>query len=250
MFRVRITEIVFFVLLRLRLQRSEIVRRVSIDLLFLYESRGLRGRAWELMYDLFMALNDESLIFQFGYVQLGLGLTVQARKTLGELLNRALLRGLIDSKVISNLIEALNRSGEYQESIALFETILRSIEVSGASGILHYNAGNAYMECERFQDAIACYEKALRGSDANRLRVFHNLGNCYYELHKDKAAIDYYREALKLASTSSEIATEEYALGNACLGLDCMKDAESHYRRAASRGHKKVRQQVARIVEM
>ncbi len=61
---------------------------------------------------------------------------------------------------------------------------------------VHYNAGNKYLAKQRYDDAVAEYNRALVGDHSN-WRAWYNMGNTLSAMGRRDDAIQAYREALK-----------------------------------------------------
>lgn len=69
---------------------------------------------------------------------------------------------------------------------------------------VYYNIGVIYMYRDRYQDAIAYLEQALK-HDSNYLNAYINLGAIYLRQGNHPKAIEYYQAALKLQPNNTDI---------------------------------------------
>lgn len=134
----------------------------------------------------------------------------------------------------NDLATALLQQGNYQEAITYFSTALaldpkhkEALYNLGSIYLLqhkpeqalhcylqllplnpeadvYYNIGVIYMYRDRYQDAIAYLEQALK-RDSNYLNAYINLGTIYLRLGNHAKAIENYQAALKLQPSNIEI---------------------------------------------
>ena len=98
----------------------------------------------------------------------------------------------------------------------------------------HYDLGVAYMEMGLFDEAIAQFQKALRGdaSPERRVRAYESLGQSFIEKNEYEVAISSLCGALKEGGlTDTKLVGVLYLLGYASERLDSWTDAEGYYRR-------------------
>ena len=239
---------------RAGIARSRVCYRLVEVLLDSYRKAGRPGKAWRLVIEHVMALEDTVLTFKLAHLQMVFGMVDQSVDLFQEMFNRCVLRrSAIEAPLVANLIEALNRSERYQRAVSVYES-LGKVELSEPTDSLPYNAGNAYLAADRPGDALRCYEEALNlqednamYGDVNHSYVLHNLGNCYYKMKEDDTAIKYYKAALKHALTSAEMAFEECAIGDAHFAQDRRAEALHYYRLAADHGDAEARQRLSEV---
>lgn len=220
--------------------RSRMGYRLAEALLEAYRKDGRPGKAWRFVSEHVTALEDADLTFKLAHVQLVLGMVGQSVDLFQGMLDRRILRqSVIEAPIAVNLIDALNRQERYGRAISVYESLAKA-DLSEPIDSLHYNAGNSYLGAERPDDALRCYEAALKIRAENaghgnleHSYILHNMGNCYYDLHDDDTAITYYESALSHAVTPADMAYEECAIGDAHYAQGRRDTALHYYRRAA-----------------
>ncbi|HEY8309368.1 MAG TPA: tetratricopeptide repeat protein, partial [Gemmatimonadaceae bacterium] len=98
----------------------------------------------------------------------------------------------------------------------------------------HYDLGVAYMEMGLFDEAIAQFQKALRGDATaeRRVRAYESLGQSFIEKNEYQVAISSLGGALKESGlTDTKLVGVLYLLGYASERLAQWKEAEAFYRR-------------------
>ena len=98
----------------------------------------------------------------------------------------------------------------------------------------HYDLGVAYMEMGLFDEAIAQFQKAMRGdaSPDRRVRAYESLGQSFIEKGEYPVAVSSLGGALKETGLSdSKLVGVLYLLGYASEQLERWHDAEAYYRR-------------------
>lgn len=98
----------------------------------------------------------------------------------------------------------------------------------------HYDLGVAYMEMGLFDEAIAQFQKAMRGdaSPERRVRAYESLGQSFIEKNEYEVAISSLGGALKeFGLTDTKLVGVLYLLGYASERLVKWQDAEQYYRR-------------------
>lgn len=101
-------------------------------------------------------------------------------------------------KELTELREQYNASGRYKEAV---EVSNKLIELMPDNALFYLARGGDYANIEKYQDAIADYEKALsmdRGELTKKPPVYFNMGTAYLNLGKNTEAIKYFDKALKL----------------------------------------------------
>jgi len=94
----------------------------------------------------------------------------------------------------------------------------------------HYDLGVAYKEMGLLDEAIAEFQKALRGAD-HRVRTYEALGQCFVEKRQYQVALTVLTRALKENSTDETLVGVLYLLGYASEALQRWGDAQQHYER-------------------
>ncbi len=98
----------------------------------------------------------------------------------------------------------------------------------------HYDLGVAYMEMGLFDEAIAQFQKAMRGdaSPERRVRAYESLGQSFIEKNEYEVAVSSLGGALKeFGLTDTKLVGVLYLLGYASERLERWRDAEGYYRR-------------------
>jgi tetratricopeptide (TPR) repeat protein len=107
----------------------------------------------------------------------------------------------VDSSKVNELTELREQylaSGRYKEAV---EVSNKLIELMPDNALFYLARGGDYANIEKYQDAIADYEKALsmdRGELTKKPPVYFNMGTAYLNLGKNTEAIKYFDKALKL----------------------------------------------------
>jgi tetratricopeptide (TPR) repeat protein len=95
----------------------------------------------------------------------------------------------------------------------------------------HYDLGIAYKEMGLMDEAIAEFQKALRGT-ARRARTYEALGQCFVEKEQYQVAASILKRALALADTDDhQLVGVLYLLGLSYQALDRHRDALDYYQR-------------------
>ncbi|HEX8723988.1 MAG TPA: tetratricopeptide repeat protein [Gemmatimonadaceae bacterium] len=95
----------------------------------------------------------------------------------------------------------------------------------------HYDLGVAYKEMGLLDDAIAEFQKSLRGVD-NRVRTYEAIGQCFMEKEQYQMASTLLSRAVHERGVSDEkLIGVLYLLGRACEALGKPDDALQHYQR-------------------
>lgn len=95
----------------------------------------------------------------------------------------------------------------------------------------HYDLGVAYKEMGLVEEAIAEFQKALRGTQ-NRVRAYEALGQCFVEKGQDAVAVTILQRALGEPGASDEqLVGVLYLLGGAFETLGQPVEAVRHYQR-------------------
>ncbi|MES2357083.1 MAG: tetratricopeptide repeat protein [Gemmatimonadota bacterium] len=98
----------------------------------------------------------------------------------------------------------------------------------------HYDLGVAYMEMGLFDEAIAQFQKAMRGdaSPERRVRAYESLGQSFIEKNEYQVAISSLGGALKESGLNdTKLVGVLYLLGYASEKLELWQNAEGYYRR-------------------
>ncbi|MEO8945503.1 MAG: tetratricopeptide repeat protein [Gemmatimonadaceae bacterium] len=98
----------------------------------------------------------------------------------------------------------------------------------------HYDLGVAYMEMGLFDEAVAQFQKAMRGdaTPERRVRAYESLGQSFIEQNQYEVALSSLGGALKESNlTDTKLVGVLYLLGYASEQLERWKNAEDYYRR-------------------
>ncbi|HEY7898414.1 MAG: tetratricopeptide repeat protein [Gemmatimonadales bacterium] len=98
----------------------------------------------------------------------------------------------------------------------------------------HYDLGVAYMEMGLFDEAIAQFQKAMRGdaTPERRVRAYESLGQSFIEKNEYAVAVSSLSGALKESGLNeTKLVGVLYLLGYASERLEDWQDAEGYYRR-------------------
>ena len=251
---IRISEALFIGMKRAGMTRSRVCYRLVEVLLDSYRKAGRPGTAWRLVIEHVMALDDTVLTFKLAHLQSTLGMVDQSADLFQGMLDKRLLRGsVIEASIAVNLIEALNRQKRYGHAVSVYESVANA-ELSRPTDSLHYNAGNSYLKAGRPNDALQCYDKALKIQAENagpgnieHSYILHNMGKCYYDLQDDQTALIYYESALRHSVTPADRAYEECALGDVHFAHGRKDKALHYYRRAADHGDPVAKRRLAEV---
>lgn len=118
----------------------------------------------------------------------------------------------------------------------MLETFKRGVAESMDDGDSesHYDLGVAYKEMGLLAEAIAQFEKAIRGSAPadRRVRAYESLGECHIETQNYETAVSALYGALTESSlTDDKLVGVLYLLGYAAECLDRWTDARAYYKR-------------------
>ena len=91
---------------------------------------------------------------------------------------------------------------------------------------MYYNRGNAYLDLEKFKEALADYEKALK-LDPKNPGIIHNRGLAHLGLGQADLALEDFNQALVLAP---KFALAQYNRGRALEQLGRLPEARGAYR--------------------
>jgi len=126
-----------------------------------------------------------------------------------------------------NLGKAYLEQERYEEAIA---SSRRSLAIDPDLDRAHYNIGTAYLSQRQFEAAVASYERALE-INPRLMEAVNNLGNAYKEQGLYEAALDQYRQALALADHGAI----HHNLGSAFLAAGQRDSAIAHFNASIER---------------
>ncbi|CAD8126605.1 unnamed protein product [Paramecium sonneborni] len=122
------------------------------------------------------------------------------------------------SDIYFNLGNALKNLNRYQDAIICYD---EAIKLNPNFSEAFNNKGNALKNLNRYQDAIICYDEAIK-LNPNFSEAFNNKGNALKNLNRYQDAIICYDEAIKLNPNFSEAFNNK---GNALKNLNRYQDA-------------------------
>jgi tetratricopeptide (TPR) repeat protein len=95
----------------------------------------------------------------------------------------------------------------------------------------HYDLGVAYKEMGLLDEAIAEFQKALRGEE-HRIRTFEALGQCFIEKGQYQIAVTILSRApMEPGATDEQLVGVLYLMGYASEALQKWNDAQAYYER-------------------
>lgn len=94
----------------------------------------------------------------------------------------------------------------------------------------HYDLGVAYKEMGLVDEAIAQFQKALRGPD-HRVRAYEALGNCFTEKGQHQVVIALLQGAVESRAEDQQLIGVLYLLGQACEAVGRQPEAVGYYQR-------------------
>jgi len=127
----------------------------------------------------------------------------------------------------NNLGNSLGALGENEEAVKYYWRALPNLVRPRDRAIASYNLGNALLALRRYDDALAAYNYA--GTVANYGPAFNNMGSIYSEQQKYDQAIACYLKALYFQPDYPQCETN---LGNVYAKTKAWSQAEQHYLRA------------------
>ena len=132
--RITVQERLFIGMKRAGMARSRSGYRLAEALLASYRKENRPGKAWRLLSEHIMALDDRELTFKLAHLQMILGMVDQSIDTFQEMFNSCILRqSEIEAPLVANLIESLNRKERYQRAVSVYES-LENVRIIGAYG--------------------------------------------------------------------------------------------------------------------
>ena len=123
-----------------------------------------------------------------------------------------------------------------EESNKLFVELNDEVRIIGTLN----NLGNMYNDLQNYEEAMKYYQESLERSEKINLinsDPITNIGNLYLKQHKFEKAIEYYNKALSVAESENNqlgVLSIISSLGEACLHLRRLKEAQNHLTKALS----------------
>lgn len=121
-----------------------------------------------------------------------------------------------------------------EEANKLFIELNDEIHIIGTLN----NLGNMYNDLQNYEEAMKYYKESLERSDKINMvnsDPLNNIGNLYLKQHMFEKAIEYYNKALPVAEKENNqlgVLGIISSLGEACLHLRRLKEAETHLTKA------------------
>lgn len=109
-------------------------------------------------------------------------------------------------------------------TLTIYETVASSVNTA----VAHYELGNEYRLRDRFEDALAEYEKVLQ-LDPTHPNVLFNMAACQEYQGRHAQALDLYTQARKLNPSDVDVS---YRLARVNLNLDNLDEALVHINQA------------------
>jgi tetratricopeptide (TPR) repeat protein len=119
---------------------------------------------------------------------------------------------------------------DFAEMLALFKQGVAA-NVDDTDHESHYDLGVAYKEMGLLDEAIAEFQKALRGTE-HRVRAYEALGHCFVEKKQYQIAVTILTRALSDRGNSDDVLVGVlYLLGYACEAQELWQEALRYYER-------------------
>ncbi len=89
---------------------------------------------------------------------------------------------------------AYSREGQYEEAMECYE---KAIKMQPENAVFYYNRGTAYGKCKEYDKALADYNMAIK-IDPQNSYAYNNRGNVYYNRREYEKAMSDYNMAIKI----------------------------------------------------
>jgi Tfp pilus assembly protein PilF len=119
----------------------------------------------------------------------------------------------------------LFEGGQYEEAIAIFESIL---EKYPDIHIINYDIGNAYFQMDRYDEAEQYYLKVLE-KEPDNVHSLMGVGNCYINRGNNEKALEWYN---KIEFEKIDDATVLYNIGTIFYNSSKFDEAMKFYKKA------------------
>ena len=139
----------------------------------------------------------------------------------------AVAKGPLMTRPHINLGKAYLDEERYQEAI---DESRRALTISPTLSRAHYNIGTAYLHLRKRESAIASYERALEITP-RLMEAHNNLGNAYKQLGQYSDAIESFRRALEIVDNSAVY----HNIGSTFLSAGRNDSAATYFRVAIER---------------
>ena len=134
----------------------------------------------------------------------------------------AAVKGPLMTRPHINLGKAYLDQDRYQEAI---DESRRALSISPTLSRAHYNIGTAYLHQKKRESAIASYERALEITP-RLMEAHNNLGNAYKQLGQYPEAIESFRRALEIVDNAAVY----HNIGSAFLSAGLYDSAATYFR--------------------
>ncbi|KAF0144671.1 MAG: protein kinase [Nitrospirae bacterium] len=148
---------------------------------------------------LFRCLEKKPINRYFSFKELRRDFETLLKKQIGEVVKLPELTELEAWELLNKGV-SLDSLGKYQEAIACY---YKALEINPGYGFAWNNKGNALGMLGKYQEAIACYDKALEINPGDGF-AWHNKGVVLKSLGKHQEAIAYYDKALEINPRDAE----------------------------------------------
>jgi len=125
-----------------------------------------------------------------------------------------------------NHAQMLYKQEDINSSFYIYDTLSK---VVGSSSTLYYNTAGLCYELERYEEALACYKKAIELSDGSVLvqrDIYYNMGNTYFMLKQYESAAKCYEKAMDGSTgdtpTIENLAFTYVRMGEADKGIELL----------------------------
>ena len=139
----------------------------------------------------------------------------------------AVAKGPLMTRPHINLGKAYLDEDRYQEAI---DESRRALTISPTLSRAHYNIGTAYLHLRKRESAIASYERALEITP-RLMEAHNNLGNAYKQLGQYSDAIESFRRALEIVDNAAVY----HNIGSTFLSAGRNDSAATYFRVAIER---------------
>lgn len=167
--RTRFQEILFISMKRAGMARSRSGYSLVEFLLASYRKENRPGKAWRLLNEHIVAIEDRDLTFKLAHLQMTLGMVDQSIDTFQEMLDSCILRqSEVEAPLVANLIESLNRKERYQRAVSVYESLenveLWSLRIAFTTtqGTHTWQLIGLRMRCVAMRKRLTCKNGTLR----------------------------------------------------------------------------------------
>ncbi|MGQ0713262.1 MAG: tetratricopeptide repeat protein [Gemmatimonadaceae bacterium] len=134
------------------------------------------------------------------------------------------------TRMVADVREPEGEQVDFSDMLERFKQGIAE-NVSDEDHEAHYDLGVAYKEMGLLDEAIAEFQKALRGEE-HRIRTFEALGQCFIEKGQYQIAVTILSRApMEPGATDEQLVGVLYLIGYACEALQKWNDALAYYER-------------------